>query len=205
MLLTFRRNIQKEEEEDKGWGFGLRITIFSHQMARRQKTDNCVHDISKRLILLYIHAALSWWWCKLWSLNALDNIAMHVHASARDIGIRLDRSVTTETMLKCWSNEAPLVVRRNVSLSYGGCLPNFMSHGSGRQSHQEHKQVLGYVICGLIINLNIYRVSQEERTKLREGVSYVKLYRYNPKHLYPKLNGYGDNGQRKLWTSCISA
>ena len=41
----------------------------------------------------------------------------------------------------------------------------------------------------------IYRVSQEERTKLREGVPYVKLYRYNPKHLYPKLNGYGDNGK----------
>ena len=37
------------------------------------------------------------------------------------------------------------------------------------------------------------------------GVPYVKLYRYNPKHLYPKLNGYGDNGQRKVWTSCISA
>ena len=46
----------------------------------------------------------------------------------------------------------------------------------------------------------IYRVSQEERTKLRECVPYVKLlvYRYNPKHLYPKLNGYGDNGQRSL-------
>ena len=43
-----------------------------------------------------------------------------------------------------------------------------------------------------------YRVPQEERTKLREGVPYVKLYRYNPKHLYPKLNGYGDNGKRSL-------
>ena len=42
---------------------------------------------------------------------------------------------------------------------------------------------------------HIYRVSQEEWTKLREGVPYVKLYRYNPKHLYPKLNGYGDNGK----------
>jgi len=41
----------------------------------------------------------------------------------------------------------------------------------------------------------LYRVSQEERTKLREGVPYVKLYRYNPKHVYPKLNGYGDNGK----------
>jgi len=26
-------------------------------------------------------------------------------------------------------------------------------------------------------------------------------YRYNPKHLRPKLNGYGDNGQRKVWSS----
>jgi len=36
----------------------------------------------------------------------------------------------------------------------------------------------------------LYRVSQEEQTKLQEGVSYVKLYRYKPKHLCPKLNGY---------------
>jgi len=44
----------------------------------------------------------------------------------------------------------------------------------------------------------IYRVSQEECARLRESVPYVKLYRYNPKHLYPNLNGYGDNGQRNL-------
>ena len=44
----------------------------------------------------------------------------------------------------------------------------------------------------------IYRVSQEEWTKLRESVPYVKIYRYNPKHLHPKLNGYGDNCQRSL-------
>ena len=43
-----------------------------------------------------------------------------------------------------------------------------------------------------------YRVSQEECAILRESVPYVKLYQYNPKHLYPKLNGYGDNGQRSL-------
>jgi len=41
-------------------------------------------------------------------------------------------------------------------------------------------------------------MSQEEWTKLRESVPYVELYRYNPKYLYPKLNGYGDNGQRSL-------
>jgi len=46
--------------------------------------------------------------------------------------------------------------------------------------------------------LTLYRVSQEECARLRESVPYVKLYRYNPKRLYPKLNGYGDNGQRSL-------
>ena len=45
---------------------------------------------------------------------------------------------------------------------------------------------------------NIYRVSQEECARLQEGVPYVKVYRYNPKHLCPKLNGYRDNGQRSL-------
>jgi hypothetical protein len=47
----------------------------------------------------------------------------------------------------------------------------------------------------------LYRVSQEECAKLREGVPYVKVYRYNPKHLCTKLNGYGDSGQRKVWSS----
>jgi hypothetical protein len=50
----------------------------------------------------------------------------------------------------------------------------------------------------------IYRVPQEECAKLQESVPYVKLYRYNPKHLYPKLNGYGDIGHRKVWSSCGS-
>ena len=50
----------------------------------------------------------------------------------------------------------------------------------------------------------IYRVSQEERAKLRDGVPYVKLYRYNTKHLCPKLNGYGDKGQRKVWSFAVS-
>jgi len=30
-----------------------------------------------------------------------------------------------------------------------------------------------------------YRVSQEEGARLQEGVPYVKVYRYNPKHLCP--------------------
>jgi len=55
-----------------------------------------------------------------------------------------------------------------------------------------------YMYIRVYIHTHIYRVSQEERTKLREGVPYVKVYRYKPKHLYPKLNGYGDNGKRSL-------
>ena len=50
----------------------------------------------------------------------------------------------------------------------------------------------------------IYSVSQEECARLREGVPYVNVYRYNPKHLCPKLNGYGDKGARKVWSSCGS-
>jgi len=50
----------------------------------------------------------------------------------------------------------------------------------------------------------VYKVSQEECARLRESVPYVKVYRYNPKHLYPKLNGYGDNGQRTVGASCGS-
>jgi len=50
----------------------------------------------------------------------------------------------------------------------------------------------------IILNSTVYRVSQEECARLREGVPYVKVYRYNPKYQCPKLNGYGDNGQRSL-------
>jgi len=48
------------------------------------------------------------------------------------------------------------------------------------------------------IHTKTYRVSQEECARLRENVPYVKVHRCNPKHLYPKLNGYGDNGERSL-------
>ena len=48
-----------------------------------------------------------------------------------------------------------------------------------------------------IFSRPIYSMSQEECARIREGVPYVKVYRYNPKLLCPKLNGYGDKGQRK--------
>ena len=61
-----------------------------------------------------------------------------------------------------------------------------------------------YTLDAMIIFIYIYRVSQEECARLQESVPYVKVYRYNPKHLYPKLNGYGDNGLRKVGASCGS-
>jgi len=53
---------------------------------------------------------------------------------------------------------------------------------------------------GLFFKLRrgVYRVSQEECARFWENVPYVKLHRYNPKHLYSKLNGYGDDGERSL-------
>jgi len=70
----------------------------------------------------------------------------------------------------------------------------------GRLIHIFGAQISGINNCNEC-KQHLYRVSQEERTKLREGVPYVKLYRYNPKHLCPKLNGFRDNGKWsfKLW------
>ena len=39
----------------------------------------------------------------------------------------------------------------------------------------------------MYIYIYIYRVSQEECARFRESVPYVKVYRFNPKHLYPQL------------------
>jgi len=57
------------------------------------------------------------------------------------------------------------------------------------------------VVFNLLKPNDIHRMSQEEPTKLQEGVPYVKLYRYNPKHLCQKLSGFWDNGKwsLKLW------
>jgi len=55
-----------------------------------------------------------------------------------------------------------------------------------------------YIYMYIYVYIYVYRMCQEEWTKLRESFPCVKLYRYNPKHLYPKLKGYGDNDQRSL-------
>jgi len=68
------------------------------------------------------------------------------------------------------------------------------TRGLSRQEEKKFNKYLHYGTSGT----ELYRVSQEEWTNFRESVPWVELYRYNPKHLYPKLNGYGDNGQRSL-------
>jgi len=70
--------------------------------------------------------------------------------------------------------------------------------------NQANTKVRHNAYCGATyphLRVAIYGVSQEECARLREGVPYVKVYRYNPKHVCPKLNSYGDNGQRKVWSS----
>ena len=52
------------------------------------------------------------------------------------------------------------------------------------------------------VQRTLYSVSQGECARLQENVPYVKLRQSNPKHLYPKLNGYGDKNQRKVRSSC---
>ena len=70
-----------------------------------------------------------------------------------------------------------------------------MGREVGTRSRMCHRGWVVWVHEGTLL---LYRVSQEECARLREVVPYVKVYRYNPKHLCPKLNGYGDNGQRSL-------
>jgi len=44
-----------------------------------------------------------------------------------------------------------------------------------------------YVALYVMMYVCIYRVSQEECARLREGVPYVKVYRHNPKHICPEI------------------
>ena len=75
---------------------------------------------------------------------------------------------------------------------------------SGNACYHSVQNLLSSGLLSKNLKIKIYRVSQEECARLREGVPYIKVYRYNPKHLCPKWNGYGDNGQRKVRSSCGS-
>jgi len=62
---------------------------------------------------------------------------------------------------------------------------------SGKLDFLEHSGTL-QVCNGIALPLCLYRESQEGCARLREGVPDVKVYRYNPKYLCSKLNGYGE-------------
>ena len=105
------------------------------------------------------------------------------------------------------------------STSHSPCLSNntLFYHQTDWLPHRTNVNVQRYIAASCLPQIAVFfpcfhfslpltsppllQIVQEEWTKLRESVPYVELYRYNPKHLYPKLNGYGDNGQRslKLW------
>jgi len=96
------------------------------------------------------------------------------------------RSIGARSRNHCCSRKA-----RSITYSEYACVALVIQHAK----RMHHK-----AICDLPCS-SIYRVSQEECARIREGVPYVKVYRYNPKHLCPKLNGYGDNGKGKVWYS----
>ena len=59
-------------------------------------------------------------------------------------------------------------------------IPDLITNFSGREFFRNNYNVIIYIY------IYIYGVSQEECARLRESVPYVKIYRYNPKHLCPK-------------------
>jgi hypothetical protein len=86
-----------------------------------------------------------------------------------------------------------------------GCVQDVANSSDAGISRQNIKRLwFWYASLPISQVYDTYRVSYELRSLLRESVPYVKLYRYNPKHLYPKLNGYEDNGQRNVWASGVS-
>ena len=111
------------------------------------------------------------------------------------------RGDTRATLLPL-SNAADTWTARHCRMSHIGPLKDGIWSKSGVQLGLLSPFFGTTNSCGRVTHVTrLYRMYQEEWTKLRESVPYVKIYRYNPKHLYPKLNGYGDNGQRslKLW------
>ena len=56
--------------------------------------------------------------------------------------------------------------------------------------------------------LFIYLINKYTGCNRRNGPDFGRVFlmlNYKEKHLYPKFSGYGDIGQRKVWTSLVSA
>ena len=115
-------------------------------------------------------------------MNLEQNVPKRQHIKSRRPGITQKKSYNIQNTTKVW-NKKKIVVLLVTWLT-------LWASDSASPPCKTHSP--------------IYRVSQEECARLQESVPYVKVYLYNPKHLYPKLKGYGDNGQRKVRSSCGS-
>ena len=102
-----------------------------------------------------------------------------------------------------WPPGATVIIPRAIYFHYELCMwfnfrVSFVSAVSGNENHwrtpnwmvQPILQRVARRLSSTLLNdefqVMIYRVSQEECARLPESVPYVKLYRYNPKHLCPK-------------------
>jgi hypothetical protein len=70
-------------------------------------------------------------------------------------------------------------------------------------THKSSRSCLNHLVYNILYflmydNSTLYRVSWGECVKLWENVPWVKLHQWNQKHLYPKLNSYRDNDERKF-------
>ena len=151
----------------------------------------CLLIMSDTLLLVTLHC------------NTSQHFATLHHTSPKYTSLHLSTlhflSLTLHYPL-IWLNPFtfPIVLFPLPSLNqtqYGHHIPKLISQNNEPLHCPKEPVTISYIY------IYIYRVSQEECARLRESVLYVKLYRYNPKHLYPKLNGYGDNGHRKVWAS----
>jgi len=136
---------------------------------------------------------------------------------AKDVSIWDDKPLLAAVTGAIWKCAiSPENVRRLDELKTVSTLVSLLSDENDEVRFRHlwgHREVIIWAVLRLIQGgpkvciqqlFILYRVSQEEWTKLQESVSYVKIYRYNPKHLCPKLNSYGDKGQRKVWPFCSS-
>jgi len=101
----------------------------------------------------------------------LFNIALE--KVIRDLAFRLEEPFSLRVQILAYADDIDLMARTTLGLNEA-----FLNLEKSARNR------------GLVINqektVSSYGGSQEECARLRESVPYVKLYRYNPKHLCPK-------------------
>jgi len=172
----------------------LQVTVQKHAYTLPSEVS-----IWSPVQLRFSHSLYGYWW----SLLELSSEEIKLNCSLHLLHFQVTYSNNEYTENKC-----VLVMKCGVmtKISYTAGVQSDSRSSQIKLNWENEKlmekargRVKGYRNINTIFF--VYRVSHEEWIKLRESVPYVKIHRYNPKHLYRKLNGYGDNGQRslKLW------